>query len=496
MSFIPLSLLAILSGILLTISFPCANMSLIAFVAILPLLLAIKDQNIPKAFVLGLITGIVFFGVLLFWVAGIRLYQVDQWLLVMGWMVATIICALFIGVFASCVCAWKTRKEYGGVFAPAIIWTALELIRSHFPMGGSPWGILGYSQYQNLLLIQIVEWTGVFGVSFLIVLVNTAIAEVISRTKGSWYAIGIAAAVVVPCLIWGNIRLQENFMSDNSLKVAVIQTNIGIDQSWEWETSREKILLMLGRLTRKAAKANPDLTIWTETAILASPDTSPWIKRKISSIVMQLNGYLLVGAPYINKGDYYNSAFLISNKGKIINRYDKIHLVPFGEMIPGEELFPFLRNIFPQAGIYSHGKEYTVFNEPCRFCALICYEGIFGDLTRKFVKKGAEFIGNISNDAWTRTKASYYQHVSMAVFRAVENKRYFIRAGNTGISAIINPKGKIEQLIDINKEGIIIGHIFLNDKLTFYSQRGDMFACLCLVITIMGGIVQIYRYRA
>ncbi|MFH1096609.1 MAG: apolipoprotein N-acyltransferase [Candidatus Desantisbacteria bacterium] len=494
MCFILYSLSAVLSGLLLSMTFPCANMSLIAFIAMVPLLSAIRGQSISKAFVLGIITGIVFFGILLFWIAGIRLYQVDQWLLVMGWIVATIACALFIGIFAMGVCIWETKIssplstfhfQLSTLFAPAIIWTALEFIRSHFPLEGFPWGILGYSQYQNLILIQAAEFTGVFGISFLIVLVNTAIVGIISRTKINWYGTGITVVVIILCLVWGNIKLGETPASGKSLKVAVIQTNIGIDQSWEWETSRERILLMLNRLTSKAAKANPDLIIWTETAILSSPATSPWMKKKLSSITAQLNSYLLVGAPHMIEGNYYNSAFLISSKGQIINRYDKIHLVPFGEMIPGEELFPLLRKIFPQAGIYSRGKKYTVFNEPGRFCTLICYEGIFGDLTRRFVEKGAEFIVNISNDAWTRTKASYYQHVSMDVFRAVENRRYFIRAGNTGISAIINPNGKIEHLIGVGKEGIIIGQVFLNNHLTVYSQRGDIFAWLCLIITIL-----------
>lgn len=486
MGFILHSLLAVFSGLLLSITFPCANMSLIAFIAMVPLLLAIRNQSISRAFVLGLITGIVFFGILLFWIAGIRLYQVDQWLLVIGWMVASIACALFIGVFAACVSMWEMRKTRVFFLAPAIIWTALEFIRSHFPLEGFPWGILGYSQYQNLILIQTAELTGVFGISFLIVLINTAIIGIISRTKNNWYGTGITVVVIIICLVWGNIKLGENLASGKTLKIAVIQTNIGIEQSWDWEISREKILLMLNRLTQKAAKSNPDLIVWTETAILSSPATSPWMKKRLSSITEQLNSYLLVGAPHMIEGNYYNSAFLISSKGQIINRYDKIHLVPFGEMIPGEELFPFLRKIFPQAGIYSPGKKYTVFNEPGKFCTLICYEGIFGDLTRRFIKKGSEFIVNISNDAWTRTKASYYQHLSMDVFRAVENRRYFIRAGNTGISAIIDPNGKIEQSVGVGREGIIISHIFLSKHLTLYSRRGDMFAWLCLFITIMG----------
>ncbi|MFH1860646.1 MAG: apolipoprotein N-acyltransferase [bacterium] len=482
-------LLAILSGLLLSITFPSLNMEIVAFIALVPLLSVIRGQNIARSFILGLITGIIFFGILLFWISGIRLYQVPQWLLVMGWLFVTIVSALFIGIFAACVSLLKSKVSIYNMLAPAIIWTALELIRSHFPMDGFPWGILGYSQYQNLILIQIAEFTGVFGVSFLIVLINTAIAQAISRTKKGWYGIGITTVIVIPCLVWGNIRLQENSGTGKPLTVSVIQSNIGIDQSWEWETTREKILLMLTRLTKKAAKSNPDLIVWTETAILSSPDTSLWTKKKLSSIIMDLNSYLLIGAPHMTDTDYYNSAFLISNKGKIIDRYDKIHLVPFGEMIPVEELFPVLRKIFPQAGMYTHGKKHTVFNKPGKFCTLICYEGIFGDLTRRFVKKGAEFIINITSDAWTRTRAAYYQHFSMAVFRSIENRRYFIRAGNTGISAIINPSGRVEHLLDVGKEGIINGNIFLNNRITFYSRFGDVFACFCLIMSIIAVIL-------
>jgi apolipoprotein N-acyltransferase len=479
---------AVISGILLTITFPTANMELVAFIALVPLLSVIREQkvqNISKPFMLGLITGIVFFGILLFWVAGIRLYQVPQWLLVIGWLFIITVSASFVGIFAVCVSMLKTRMSpLLFIFAPAI-WTGLEFIRSYFPMDGFPWGILGYSQYQNLILIQIAEWTGVFGVSFLIVLVNTAIAGVISRTKYGWYEIGITTVILSFCVVLGNIKLQENFGSGKPLAISVIQTNIGIDQSWEWETSCEKIVLMLDRLTKRAAKSNPELTIWTETAILSSPATSLWTKRKISSIINDLSSYLLIGAPYMTETDYYNSAFLISDKGEIIDRYDKIHLVPFGEMIPIEKLFPILRKIFPQAGMYTKGERYTVFNKPDKFCSLICYEGIFGDLTRRFVKNGAKFIVNITNDAWTKTRGAYYQHFSMDVFRSIENRRYFIRAGNTGISAIINPSGKIEHLMDVGKEGIINGRIFLNNRLTFYSQFGDVFACFCLIIAII-----------
>jgi len=392
-----------------------------------------------------------------------------------------------------------------------LLWVSIEFIRSVFPLGGFPWGILGYSQYQNLMLIQIVDKTGVFGISFLIVLVNTTITDVLlhfarlreiklqrlsatslSTSISHYFRIPLSLyfclLIIVVAYIYGFMVMQKELPLPK-LKVAIIQSNIGTEESWDWMVKQEEILQRLTSLSQQAAKEQPSLTIWTETAILDSPQLLSSLREKLSSLARKMHTNLLIGAPHVEFKErttkYYNSAFLFSDRGEIINRYDKIHLVPFGEMLPLENIFPIVRELLPQTGYYSSGSELVIFQKPARFNVLICYEGIFGNLTRKFVKKGAQFIINITNDAWSQTPASYYQHFTIDIFRAIENKTYFLRAGNTGISAIITPYGYVKEILDIGKEGVLISKISPMNKKTFYTKYGDIFAYICLFLSIL-----------
>jgi apolipoprotein N-acyltransferase len=512
-------LLSISAGIILIFAFPPFNLSGLAFIGLVPLLIVLKlEERLIKSFIFSFITGIIFFGGLLFWISKIRIYQVPEWMLIIGWVLIALICGIYVGVFGLIVKFLDDRIKFFKVLFPPFIWVAIEFIRSHFPLGGFPWGILGYSQYQNLMLIQIVDITGIFGISFLILLVNSTIVTVLlqiqrfseirhKRLKSPLQVnlrsyLRIPAALyfclltVVFCYIYGFIVMQQNLPLSN-LKIAIIQSNIGIEESWDWSVKQDEILEMLTRLTKQACLHQPALTIWTETAILDSPKLFDSLRHKLSSISKDMSTNLLVGAPHIEfkktKTEYYNSAFLFSNTGKIINRYDKIHLVPFGEMLPLEDIFPVVRKLLPQAGYYSAGKKLTVFQHPARFNVLICFEGIFGNLTRRFVKNGAQFIVNITNDAWSKIPASYYQHFSMAIFRAIENKTYFLRAGNTGISAVITPYGYIKEILDIGKEGVIISKISPMNKNTFYTKFGDIFAYVCLIISLLVIVQCIYE---
>lgn len=499
------------SGIILIFAFPPFNLSGLAFVGLVPLLIVLKlEDRLLRSFIFSFITGIIFFGGLLFWISNIKIYQVPQWMLAIGWLLIVLSCGSYVGIFGIIAKSIDDRIRFFKILIYPFSWVAIEFIRSVFPLGGFPWGILGYSQYQNLMLIQIADITGVFGISFLILLVNSTIVTALlqfprlselrdKRLKSPLgvnihsylripFALYFCLFTVVFCYIYGFIVMQRLLPLDD-LKVAIIQSNIDIEDSWDWDIKQNKILNMLIDLTKQARLHQPNLTIWTETAILDSPHLFKPLRNRLSSLTKDMNTYLLVGAPHIEfkkgKTEYYNSAFLFSNTGKILNRYDKIHLVPYGEMLPLEDICPVVRELLPQAGYYSSGKKLTIFQKPARFNVLICFEGIFGNLTRKFVKSGAQFIINITNDAWSKTASSYYQHFSMAIFRAVENKRYFLRAGNTGISAIITPYGYIKEILDIGKEGVIISKISTMNKNTFYSRYGDIFAYICLFITLL-----------
>lgn len=501
--------LSISSGILLVLAFPPFNLSGLVFIGLIPLLTVLKlEEKLLKGFIFSFLTGIIFFGGLLYWIAGIKLYQVPPWLLIISWMLIALTFGCYFGVFGLLIKLLKVKMGIKMVVIP-IFWVTLEFIRSVFPLGGFPWGILGYSQYQNLMLIQITDITGVFGISFLILFVNSCIfvtlVQIFDRRKMRTattfpshnevvhlfripFALHLCLLTLVGYYIYGFKVMREELPSPD-LKIAIIQSNIGTAQSWNWAITQEQVLQGLIHLTQTTARHLPSLTIWTETAVRDSPIIFSSLGDKLSSLSKDMRTNLLVGAPHVEfkdtKTSYYNSAFLFSETGEIIGRYDKIHLVPFAEMLPLEDIFPIVRNLFPQAGYYSPGKELTIFQNPAKFNVLICFEGIFGDLTRRFVKNGAQFIVNISNDAWFKTKASYEQHFSMDIFRAIENKTYFLRAGNTGISAVISPYGHIKEILAIGKEGVIISQISPMNKNTFYTRYGDVFAYICLIMSVL-----------
>ena len=244
----------------------------------------------------------------------------------------------------------------------------------------------------------------------------------------------------------------------------------------------------LSTLSLEAVPANPDLIIWPESAVVEDPfGINLWLRRKIQKVLKETGAYLLTGAPYSSRGKDYNSAFLISPSYELLNRYDKMHLVPAGEYFPIWRHSRLLEQLLQEAGDFTPGERYTIFeiSGRARFAALICFEGIFGDLTRRFVVQGADFLINITNDAWSHSKTSHYQHASIATFRAVENRVYFVRVGNSGVSRIINPLGRIENNLDVYKSGLIVGEVFPPLKKTFYTRHGDIFAKLVVVATFL-----------
>ncbi|MDI6793938.1 MAG: apolipoprotein N-acyltransferase, partial [bacterium] len=285
------------------------------------------------------------------------------------------------------------------------------------------------------------------------------------------------------------------------IRIALIQGNF--DPDTKWSGIRDESVRTLFSLTKKAAKeASPDLTIWTETAIVEPIDERYYLTRRILGLASEINSFLLVGAPYWRtEQEHFNSAFLISPEWKIIDRYDKIHLVPFGEAIPAERFFPWLREILPSdAGDWTPGDTFTIFNLPeagMNFGVLICYEGIFGDLARQFVRRGADFLVNITNDAWSKNPISHEQHFSMGIFRAIENRCYFVRAGNAGVSAFINPLGEIEKRSGLYTEEVLISKITKGGSETIYTKWGDVLAWICLLGTAVEFMfVSVVRVRS
>ncbi|MGC8811075.1 MAG: apolipoprotein N-acyltransferase [bacterium] len=238
----------------------------------------------------------------------------------------------------------------------------------------------------------------------------------------------------------------------------------------------------------KTKKEKPDLVIWPETATPFFFQNNFPFQSRILDLAAQMETPLLFGSPAFTRQDhkvnYFNSAFLISPQKEILGRYDKIHLVPFGEYAPLAGLLGFTRDIIGAIGDFTPGLGVTNLALPWgKFGVLICYEIIFPNLTRQFAAQGAQFLVNITNDAWFGRTSAPYQHLSMATLRAVENRLPIARAANTGISAIINAEGKIVQSSNLFTREVLSGNIKINTGLTFYTRYGDIFAYLCLVIS-------------
>jgi apolipoprotein N-acyltransferase len=278
-------------------------------------------------------------------------------------------------------------------------------------------------------------------------------------------------------------------VQDPPLKVGLVQGNI--DQSIKWDESFQmETLKIYDNLSLRVSEEKPDLIIWPETATPFFFQDAKEFQPFILDIPKKTNAFLLFGSPSykILKGkvNHYNSAYLVSPAGELIGKYDKIHLVPFGEYVPMQDLLFFLGSLGEGIGDFKSGKEIFNFSLPQgKLGVLICFEIIFPDLCRRFIKGGANFLVTITNDAWFGRTSAPYQHFSIATFRAVENRVFIVRAANTGITGFIDPKGKIINQGGIFTEEAMNGVIRLSSQKTFYTLYGDIFSWICSALAIL-----------
>ncbi|MEW6409197.1 MAG: apolipoprotein N-acyltransferase [Nitrospirota bacterium] len=493
---------AVFTGICLIFIFPRFDISPLAWIALVPLIVSnLISKEINKTFLSGWIAGIVYFGGTVYWITNpINNYggvPLIPSIAITGLLVFYL--AIYVGLFSFTISALHRKIKLPVTFTAPFIWTSLELIRTYL-LSGFPWVALGYSQYKSLIFIQIADITGIYGVSFIIVLVNCLIADfIVFQIKKREIpfnpylplilAAGYAGIVILTVLIYGYIRLHHEYKTTEELRVALIQGNIEQGIKWDKEY-RKAVLEKYIALTKSTVSQDTDLIIWPETATPFYFGTDKEYSEELVSFVKELNTYLFFGSPRIKifTGKEYfltNTAYLLSPDGKSIGSYDKIHLVPFGEYVPLKWLFPFLHRIVESMGDFVAGNEYTVFEMPKgKFSTQICFEIIFPGLTRKFVNRGADFLVTITNDAWFGRSSAPYQHFSKAIFRAVENRVPVIRVANTGISGFIDVRGRIIQSSEIFKDGVFTDTIKLSKRKSFYTRYGDVFAYICIVVTV------------
>ena len=492
--------LAVISGLLLTAAFPKIDLPFLAFVALVPLMAAVADRRPGAAFRLGFLAGLAHYLTLLYWVADtMHTYgHLPFYLCLPVLVLLAAYLALYPAAFAAALAVLRP-PAWALAPAAAAVWTALEFLRAVF-LTGFPWALLGYSQYDQLTLIQVADITGVYGLSFFIVLINGGLWTVLGAFGGNpWQgqvvsrtAAGTAAAVCLAAAagLWGyghwRLAIVDRAQAAAARRtVAVVQGNIDQAKKWDVNFQVASVDKYLALSTRALADF-PALVIWPETATPFYLFENPPLTEMVTRFVGQARTPFLIGSPSFRvrgaQADYYNSVYLLRADGTQGSRYDKVHLVPFGEYVPLKRFFPFLGKMVAEVGDFKPGpRGATLAWDHRRLGIQICYEIIFPHLSRQMVANGADLLVNVTNDAWFARTGAPYQHFSMAVLRAVENRRTLVRAANTGISGVIAPTGRVETRTDLFVDAAFSRAVPLMAGTTFYTRFGDLWAGLCLV---------------
>jgi len=523
---------AALSAALLELPFPLAGplpvwRSVFAWFGLVPLLWAVlspataeRPRPLRRAFFLGYVCGILWYTGNCYWIRDTMsrygdLPAVVPILLLLGY---SMVLGLYFGLFGLGVVL--VRQASGSarlaLAAAPVLWAALELAAAGIT--SVPWDQLGYSQVDNALVNQLAPWTGVYGISFVLVAVNALIAGGLlldpCAGKRLW---GIAGTVLAVACTAG-IFLPPPQPAPTATAV-LIQPNLDVsgDNTWsgpDWD----RHIAQFGRLATQSCgttiagipqtaapsiqipcpptSTHPDLVVWPESP---APfiEADPRFQRALAAIATQTHAPLVVGnlgsdiSPEDNTWRYYNSALVINSEGARVGRYDKIHLVPYGEYIPYKEIFFFARKLTGKVSEFTRGTDRKVFRLPTangeahRYGIFICYESVFADEIRQFAQLGAEALVNISDDGWYGDTSAPWQHLNMVRMRAIENRRWILRDTNTGVTAVIDPEGRVRQSIPRHQAGALPAQFAFRDDITFYTAHGDVFAWLCAMLAFV-----------
>jgi apolipoprotein N-acyltransferase len=524
-----------LSAGLLELPFPLAGplpvwRSVVAWFALVPLLWALlspacveQPRPLRRGFLLGYLCGVLWFGGNCYWVRDTMSHYGDMppgapTLLLVAF---SLYLGLYFGLFGFCLVLIRraTGNARWTLAAAPFLWVAMELAAARITC--FPWDQLGYSQVDNALLTQLAPWTGVYGISFLLVFVNTLLTGGLMLESQSH--IGqknrlILRAAGMLLLVEGAIGVLIPLPKPAPTATAVlIQPNLNVsgDNRWlrpgEWEShiadfqrlAGEQCKTYIAGIPQTGAPAgeivcpptptHPDLIAWPESP---APfiDDDPRFQQALISIARQEQTPLVVGSigvsvaepePGVAPGGYriYNSALVVGADGQRVGRYDKIHLVPFGEYIPFRRLLFFAHALTGNVGETDRGTERKVFRlNGHRYGIFLCYESVFADEVRQFAQLGAEVLVNLSDDGWYGDTSAPWQHLNMARMRAIENRRWLLRDTNNGVTAVIDPYGRVRQSIPRHQADALPAEYGFRSDVTFYTAHGDVFALACAIL--------------
>jgi apolipoprotein N-acyltransferase len=481
---------------MLVLSFPPFDLWYLAWIALVPLMYSISCGRRLEALLNGLLAGFIYFLGTVYWVShSMYIYgNVPIPLTIIAVILLCLYLCLYTGLFSYLFGMIQEGLSLPASLIAPPLWVSLELIRT-YALTGFPWSSLGYSQHPALSIIQISDITGIYGVSFLVVAINGLVFDLTAHLTGRdrstfrLKAFGVTFVLLISALslFYGTFRLYQP-EADDSVRVSVIQGNIPQDQKWD-RRFQGAVMGKYISLTMQAMNRKPQLVVWPETALPFVFGYDGKLTEKLRQFQKRLGAYLLTGSVRLRderdgERKLSNSVILLSPDGEVASVYDKIHLVPYGEYVPLRSIFPFIEKLVEAIGDFLPGREIVVMETPfARIGNLICYEIIFPGLVRKFVHDGADLLVTVTNDAWFGRTSAPYQHFSMAVFRAVENRVPVVRAANTGISGFIDSRGRVIEKSDIFVQAVLTHDLKKGTGGSFYSDYGDVFAYICLLVS-------------
>ena len=536
-------LAALSSGLLYTGCFAPFNLTWFCWIALTPLIAAIlfsgKEARNPwlRNLALGYVTGLTFFWTALSWLTTVT---------ILGWFVLQFYMAIYFALwawFCGLLRPREARRQLSAgkwdqmlaearstaalprspwtkstnnlllAFLLAAAWATQEWLRG-WVFSGWGWNGLGVALHDTWPLIQIAEFTGVAGLSFMVAFANVILVttgyrlvlEARTHTTRPHFDLTLTMAAIVGVLTFG-LRASQVSPPTKPLRVAAVQSNVPQNQKFDPQFTT-KILDKFRRLSEIALRSNPppDLLIWPESSMPGPVLTEPESNKFVMDLAASAESDLLLGTIDEENRDVYNAALLISDGGERVQVYRKVHLVPFGEYVPGRNRVPLLARIVGDQvpGDFSAGREYTVFsltNNDVQVAPLICFEDTIGELVRQFVlptetNPGANLLVDITNDGLFLHSAESHQHLANAIFQCVETRRPMVRAANTGVTCFVNQSGRITQVLRDESgstftEGVLTGEINVSTEheLTFYARHGELFAKSCVVITLVAILV-------
>ncbi|MBI4367285.1 MAG: apolipoprotein N-acyltransferase, partial [Deltaproteobacteria bacterium] len=469
-------------------------------------LVGLRGTSARPAWWRGFLTGASYPALSLYWLYTARLAVggLAPWTAVLVLLLSIAILASFVGAAVGCARWISLRRPRDPVWLLPVVWVACDWLRNYFPFGGFPWSVLGQTQAAYLPLIQCADLTGVYGCTFCIVWVNRWLARVWEglrapeatewrwQESATWATLGLMVFVVA----YGVLRyaeVRQTIRSWPTYRVAMVQPNVPQEEKWT-PGLEQRQLQQIHHVMQRLAEDAIGLILWPEAsypwtidirqARLPSEHLAPAAGARVTRTPMLIGA---VGAADRHpSGIRYNSAFAVMPEGTIVGRYDKQHLVPFGEYIPLRRIFFFARRLTAAVGNFVPGlSRGPIHVGRIAVGPLICYEDIFPDIARAHARRGAQFFASLSNDAWYGWSAAAAQHFDLSVFRAVEQRRAVVRATNTGISGIIDPLGRAVIRGRLFEPAILAGEIRLGRGRTVYGLLGDWFPALCAAVVLL-----------